>query len=301
MTTSASMQVQPYLRPGAVLDFSGGIWRAVIRRSSPGLDANRHYFSHPVWLESWLKEVHQYPQLKARWLAATGSWDGRVVVDLGCGPGNLFALIGGRPTALIGVDIAVGSLDRARKLGYTTIEADAQDTPLASDIADIVAINGTLHHCDDMAAVLRGGRALVRPGGTIVADHDPNRSAWNFRGLALWLWKLRLPIYKALAGADTAPRTTNSNGRSRRNSITSPGDGVGEELFRGTLEPLGFEVNLYPHNNEVGGEVFEGVMGRPPLKIRLAQAMSGIRSDTRQGAISLMCVARKAPRRALRR
>lgn len=287
------MQVQPYLRPGAVLDFSGGIWRAVIRRSSPGLDANRHYFSHPVWLESWLKEVHQYPQLKARWLAATGSWDGRVIVDLGCGPGNLFALIGGRPMALIGVDIAVGSLDRARKLGYTTIEADAQDTPLASDIADIVAINGTLHHCDDMAAVLREAARLVRPGGTIVTDHDPNRSAWNFRGLALWLWKLRLPIYKALGRGGHSAQDNEQQWALATELHHKPGDGVSEELFRGTLEPLGFEVNLYPHNNEVGGEVFEGVMGRPPLKIRLAQAMSGIRSDTGQGAISLMCVARK--------
>ncbi|WP_165184074.1 class I SAM-dependent methyltransferase [Caulobacter soli] len=295
MITSTSVRVQPYLRPGTDLHFSGGIWRAAVRRTSPGLDANRHYFSHPVWLESWLKEVHRYPELKARWLAATGAWDDRVVVDLGCGPGNLFALIGGRPKALIGVDIATGSLERAEKLGYTTIEADAQDTPLASDMADIVAINGTLHHCDDMAAVLREAARLVRPGGLIVVDHDPQRSAWNFRGLALWLWKLRLPLYKALDRGGHRAWDDEQRWALATELHHKPGDGVSEELFRQTLEPLGFQVDVYPHNNKVGGEVFEGVMARPPLKIRLAQAMSGISSDARQGAITLMCVARKRP------
>ncbi|MFX5793366.1 class I SAM-dependent methyltransferase, partial [Acinetobacter baumannii] len=90
----------------------------------------------------------------------------------------------------IGVDIAAGSLDRAAQVGYLPLRADAHDMPLRSGLADVVAINGSLHHLDDMRRGLVEASRLVRPGGLLILDHDPQRSAWNFRGIALLLWRL---------------------------------------------------------------------------------------------------------------
>jgi len=41
----------------------------------------------------------------------------------------------------------------------------------------------------------------------------------------------------------------------------------------------------------MGAAVFEGALGRTPLKYRLNQMLSGIPSDEAASALSLMCVA----------
>jgi ubiquinone/menaquinone biosynthesis C-methylase UbiE len=41
--------------------------------------------------------------------------------------------------------------------------ADAAHTPFRSQVADIVVINASLHHCDDMGAVLREARGWSSP------------------------------------------------------------------------------------------------------------------------------------------
>ena len=46
--------------------------------------------------------------------------------------------------------------------------------PLRSGIADLVAINATVHHCDDMRAVIAESARLVAPGGLLVTDHVHN-------------------------------------------------------------------------------------------------------------------------------
>jgi 2-polyprenyl-3-methyl-5-hydroxy-6-metoxy-1,4-benzoquinol methylase len=56
--------------------------------------------------------------------AAAGVWDGKVIVDIGCGPGNLFANLGGSPTTLIGVDVAKGSLEFAKELARRRYSLD---------------------------------------------------------------------------------------------------------------------------------------------------------------------------------
>lgn len=70
-----------------------------------------------------------------------------------------------------------------------------------------------------------------------------------------------------------------------------PGHGVTPELYMSVLEPLGFDVRVYPHNANVGREVFDRTMGRAGLKYRIGQRLSGIDPNSAQGALSLMCVA----------
>jgi SAM-dependent methyltransferase len=287
------LALNPLLKEGAFLFEEDGLPAARMPLATPGTAANAYYFGHPKWMEGWLKYVHRYPELRERWHAVAGTWDGKTVVDIGCGPGNLFANIGGKPSKLIGIDVAKGSLHFAASLGYTPFLADAHDLPLRSAIADLVAVNGSIHHVEDMEAVLRECARLVKPGGVLVIDHDPQKSAWNFRGLGKLLWEARRPIYRLRKRGGHNAAEDEGEWAFRSELHHKPGDGVTSELYRGTLEPLGFRVALYPHNHKVGAEVLNGSMGRKPRQIRIGQFLSGIRSDSVEGALTLMCVAAK--------
>lgn len=283
----------PFLKPDIALCNEDGIPAAPMPAPTPGTQANAYYFGNTKWMQDWLNHVHGYPELRSRWHAVSAQWDGKLVVDVGCGPGNLFANLGGTPKALIGIDIAKASLRMAEELGYTPLLADAHNLPLRSEFADIVAVNASIHHMEDMPCAMRECARLVRPGGYLVIDHDPQRSAWAFRGLGRLLWELRRPIYRALERGGHRAADDEGLWASRSELHHKPGDGLTEEMLRDTLEPLGFAVDIYPHNHRVGADLLCGERGKQPIQIRVGQMLSGIRSGTAAGALTLMCVARR--------
>lgn len=283
-----------YLKLDSIVTIhSGQIPECAIPNPSVGLQANAAYFSHPEWAKSYFEACHRDNAFKERWQSATGSWDGKIVVDIGCGPGNVYANVGGSPKLLIGVDVSKGALEMAQSIGYTPLLADAQNLPLISSFADIVVVNATLHHCDDMDRALAESARLVRPGGVIVVDHDPQKSAWDYRGLALAMYKIRLNIYQLFMPNLHIPK------QERLTALSTeihhcPGDGVTMELFHRVLVPMGFDVKLYPHNQTGGAEVFDGEMGHPPhWRYRMGQRLSGIDPLSSEAALSIMCVARR--------
>lgn len=279
----------------ADIEFSllaSGIRQYEIPHPSSGLLANAKFFNHPEWAKKYFDACHRDDAFKERWQAAAGSWDNKIVVDIGCGPGNLFATLGGSPRLLIGVDISEGALGMAQQLGYTPILADAHNLPLQSGFADIVAVNATLHHCDDMQKVLMEAARLVRPGGKLVIDHDPQKTAWDYQGIMLWLYHMRLWVYQLFLPGLHVPRDERLVALSTE-LHHCPGDGVTSELFL-SLRTLGFEVNLYPHNHTVGAEALQHELGIPPhWRYRLGQRLSGINPDSSEAALSLMCVAKR--------
>jgi SAM-dependent methyltransferase len=292
MVWSTSISLQDYLAPDAQVIFrERGISESPIPNPSPGLLANRDFFGHPQWAKTYFDMCHRHEAFKQRWLAAGGSWDHKIVVDIGCGPGNLYATLQGSPRLLIGVDVSRGALEMAQQLGYTPLLADAHRLPFIPGFADIVAVNATLHHCDDMARVLAQSARLVRPGGLLIVDHDPQLTAWDYRGLALFCYKIRLRIYWVFLRSLHTPR------EERLKALATelhhkPGDGVTAELFLQTLNPLDFTVRLFPHNQTVGAEALTGHMGRPPhWRYRVGQRLSGINPHSPDAALSIMCVA----------
>lgn len=285
--------LSPYLISSARVQLIEGIPTAPILNWSVGLQANAYYFSNPRWVRNWFTHVHRYPEFAERWRAATGSWYGKIVVDIGCGPGNVHASVGSSPELLIGVDVARGALDMAEQIGYVPLLADAQDVPLKSGFADIVILSSTLHHCDDMARVLSEAARLVRPGGMLVTDHDPQRSAHNFKGLGQAMWDARVPLYRLIKRGGHSPEDDEQKWAIATEIHHRPGDGVSPHLFESTLGAAGFDVQLYPHNNLVGAEVFQGRRGRAFPLFRAAQLLSGIYPGRPASAMTLMCVARR--------
>jgi SAM-dependent methyltransferase len=281
--------LEPYLAPSADINWEDATLPVsrIVHRSS-GLEANSRYFDNPVWTRNYFDRCHRDAQFRSRWQSAAGPWDGKIVVDIGCGPGNVFATLGGTPSLLIGADVSRGALQMARQIGYQPILADAHDLPFISGFADLVVVNATLHHCDDMARVLAEAARLVAPGGVLVTDHDPQLSAWNFKGLAKWAWVLRLTAYRWLKIGfhGTAEEQTLAL-QSEIHHV--PGSGVTRELYDSVLAPLGFDVETYFHNNEVGAAALEGDHGPARAKYRIAQALSGLDPDSRDGALSILC------------
>jgi SAM-dependent methyltransferase len=277
-----------FVKPAVELTWSDGIAEAPVRRSSPGLAANRDYFDREDWASSYLKYCHRSESFKQRWLAATGDWSDKIVVDVGCGPGNVNATLQQSPRLLIGIDISLGALKMARQFGYIALRADAQDIPLISSFADLVVINAAIHHCDNMAMALSESARLVAPGGLLFIDHDPQLEAWNFRGPGLALWKSRLLIYRL------AKKGFHRSMEEQSVALASEihhdaGDGVTRRFFESQLIPRGFSVELFPHNHELGAEVLNGQIGRASLKLRVGQLLSGINPNSSTAALSLMC------------
>jgi ubiquinone/menaquinone biosynthesis C-methylase UbiE len=263
-----------------------------ILKESEGLKANAYYFNNFDWATEYLTFCHRNKYFEDRWNAAVGDMTGKIIVDIGCGPGNIFATLGGTPECIIGVDVAPGSLKIAQDIGYTTVLADAHNLPFKPAIADVVMLNATLHHCEDMKAVLKEAAKLVKPGGILITDHDPQYSAWNYKGLAKLLWNLRLSYYRVIGHG------FHKSGEQQKWGLAceihhKPGDGVSNELFNTVLEPQGFAVTISPHNHQVGAGALLGDKGKAELKYRLGNLLSGRNPSLDKSALTLMCVARK--------
>ncbi|MBF2013813.1 MAG: class I SAM-dependent methyltransferase [Rivularia sp. T60_A2020_040] len=294
MEDSAFSRLKPYLASDAMVDGErGDIPTCPIPVFTKGMQANSFFFGHPKWGKEYFESSHRSEPFKARWQAAMGSWDDKIVVDIGCGPGNVYATLGGLPKLLIGVDISLSALKMAREVGYTPILTDAHHLPFIDGFADIVVANATVHHCDDMGRILQEAARLVRPGGLLFTDQDPQRTAWNLKGVGLLIRDIRYPLYRLLRSKHYIPYEERYARWKTEIHNQKPGDGITASVYYEALEPLGFEVKLYPHSHDLGAEVLEGKNGRNSWRLRLSQRLSGINPDTPEAAQSVMCIARR--------
>ncbi|QIL75329.1 class I SAM-dependent methyltransferase [Hymenobacter sp. HDW8] len=284
--------IKPFLRADASVEERDEYLEVPIMQPSEAIKANAYYFNHPEWAEEYLIYCHRSESFRSRWQAAIGSWEDKVVVDIGCGPGNIFATLKGNPKLLIGIDVAPKSLEFAKAQGYLPLLADATNLPFQSQFADIVTLNATLHHCEDMEAILKEAARLVKPGGLLITDHDPQLSAWEYKGLAKLLWNGRLFVYK-ITGHGFHKTDSQQEWGLACEIHHKPGHGVTRQLFTDTLKPLGFDVQVFPHNHDLGAEVLEAKTGKAEMKYRIGNLLSGRNPDADTSALSLMCVAKK--------
>ena len=256
------------------------------------LESNAYYFNHPEWAKEYLTYCHRDQYFLDRWKYASGDWTGKIVVDIGCGPGNINANLQEKPELLIGIDVAPTSLMLAAQQGYVPILADAHKLPFISSFADIVVLNATLHHCENMQEVLKEAARLVKPGGILITDHDPQLSAWNYTGLAKLLWNFRLYIYNWI-GHSFHKEDAQQKAALKSEIHHKPGDGVTTNLFIETLLPQNFDVRVFPHNHTEGESIFKGKSGNASMQYVIGNILSGRNPFATESALSLMCVAKK--------
>jgi ubiquinone/menaquinone biosynthesis C-methylase UbiE len=108
-------------------------------------------------------------------LMPVAGFDGRRVLDYGCGPGHDLVGFGAysTPSRLAGVDVSASSIREARaRLALHGIEAElhriepGERLPFDDASFDHVHSSGVLHHVDDLSATLREIKRVLRPGGS---------------------------------------------------------------------------------------------------------------------------------------
>ncbi|KQT94049.1 trans-aconitate methyltransferase [Marmoricola sp. Leaf446] len=110
-------------------------------------------------------------------LARVGVDDPDLVVDLGCGAGNLTALLPQRwPDArVVGIDSSEEMLDRAREVADVELEVgDVRDWPARGLRPEVLVSNAVLHWLPDHLELLPALAATVAPGGWLALQVPGN-------------------------------------------------------------------------------------------------------------------------------
>jgi SAM-dependent methyltransferase len=138
------------------------------------------------------KALHQGPAIQRFWhrnkfqalSAALGTPRLDLVVDLGCGSGNLLFWGGLRATRAIGFDASFGAVrfcvDQRGDRPASFAQALGGALPLAESVADLVLLVEVIEHLTEPDAVLREILRVLRPGGRLFLT-TPNYqwpSAW---------------------------------------------------------------------------------------------------------------------------
>jgi len=96
-----------------------------------------------------------------------------VLVDVGCGTGNLGHFIGTSFARYIGVDV-VRHQGFPQSGEFYQVNMDTGQAPLADGLADVVASVETIEHEENPRAFVRELKRLARPGGLILVT-TPNQ------------------------------------------------------------------------------------------------------------------------------
>ncbi|PWB69808.1 MAG: hypothetical protein C3F15_14640 [Holophagae bacterium] len=143
-------------------------------------------------------------------LALTGAGPGQLILDAGCGDGEVAGLLLGRGARVVAVDLALAMADAARGRGAHAVRADMRSLPLRGGFDEVTCI-GSSEFVADLPGLAAELARCLRPGGSLVLL-VPRRN-WFGRALSLYHrlggvrihLRSRAEVVSALAGAGFAP------------------------------------------------------------------------------------------------
>jgi 2-polyprenyl-3-methyl-5-hydroxy-6-metoxy-1,4-benzoquinol methylase len=98
---------------------------------------------------------------------------GDLLLDIGCGTGNLFSFVRDRFQRYVGID-AVRYEGYPEEAGFAPADLNAGALPLDNDCADAVVAVETIEHLENPRAFVRELTRLAKPGGWIIVT-TPNQ------------------------------------------------------------------------------------------------------------------------------
>ena len=112
---------------------------------------------------------------------------GGKLLDLGCGTGFIVQLAGDLFDEIHGVDVTPAMLDQVNTSSGRVFlhNTTAETLPFADNTFDLVTAYSFLHHLEDYRRVLSEAFRVLKPGGFVYADLEPNKLFWQtMSGLA---------------------------------------------------------------------------------------------------------------------
>ena len=143
--------------------------------------------------------------LKAVGLEAS-ELEGKVIVDAGCGDGELLSLLGEHGANAIGIDINTSiriPYQRCRKYpNVAVLQSDVTRPCLQRGAADIVWCEGVIVATSEPQQAFEALSALVKPGGRLYIWVYPSKPLSVYQRIRDWLgapYRLPLPVLKGLS------------------------------------------------------------------------------------------------------
>jgi SAM-dependent methyltransferase len=224
-----------------------------------------------------------------------------VVLDVGCGTGQLANFLGMSCRRVVGTDVSLASL----RLGEAFRREHALDRvrfvqmnlfrpAVRAEAFDVVLCNGVLHHTSDPFRGFASIAGLVKPGGHVVVGLYSRwgRVATNLRRRLLRAtgWRARWidPILRGSAGGAKARAWFEDQYRNPHESTHTSGE------VQRWFERTGFEFvrgipAMRPEDDGLGGEsLFEPQPRGTPFEQLLSQLMQVAAPGQREGGFFLM-------------
>jgi ubiquinone/menaquinone biosynthesis C-methylase UbiE len=117
------------------------------------------------------KEVMSHGHIFGRFQLPADYFDGKVVVDVGCGNGRIGRLVAPQAKQYLGLDLseAVYSFPGYLRTKNTQLcRASGTNLPLNDGVADVTICWGVLHHMDNPEKALNELKRITRPGGEVL-------------------------------------------------------------------------------------------------------------------------------------
>jgi ubiquinone/menaquinone biosynthesis C-methylase UbiE len=171
-----------------------------------------------AFLKEQSEPDHFYQVLAAdsvRQISSFVALNGRVILDVGGGPGYFADAFRAAGACYVGVDPDVGELSARGEPAEGMVRASGTELPVRTESVDVCYSSNVLEHVADPVRMLDEMVRVTRPGGTVFVSFTPWFSPWGGHETAPWHF---------LGGHFARRRFVRKNGREPKNRF-------GESLF----------------------------------------------------------------------
>lgn len=128
-------------------------------------------------------EPHFRPENKAKvraQLVRMKNAGGNVLLDLGCGTGFIVDLACDLFGEIHGVDVTQAMLNKVdvSRGNIVLHNTPAEALPFSDCYFDVVTAYAFIHHTEDYVKIMREALRVLKPGGLVYVDLEPNRLFW---------------------------------------------------------------------------------------------------------------------------
>jgi len=146
------------------------------------MEANIEY--HTRWVDAYDEQPHFLPENKKRvkeLLLEYGKESGfDSILDLGCGTGFILNIAKKYFRSMVGIDITPGMIKKIGNIKNSSIYlADSESLPFKDNCFNICTGHAFLHHLFEFEPTLTEVYRVLKKGGILYTDQDPNLYFWD--------------------------------------------------------------------------------------------------------------------------